>query len=165
MDGNLYLADLLQELDRAGLIPLRVSLPMTITQNQTAQRRSELFRRAQTPPGAMLSFGRIKMFMGGVFDSWTACVVGGYPDRLGFSGEPLFTRESFNAVCVEADALGFQICVHAVGDGAVRRVLDGYEAACKVNGRRDARHRIEHVDTYHPDDLAHMRDLGIVASM
>jgi predicted amidohydrolase YtcJ len=165
MDGNLYLADLLQELDNAGEIPLRVSLPMTITQSQSAERRIELLQRAQTPPGRMLSFGRVKMFMDGVFDSWTAHVVGDYPDRRGFSGEPLFTRENFNEICISADALGLQICVHAVGDGAVRRVLDGYEAANKANGCRDARHRIEHIDTYHPVDLARMRDLAVVASM
>jgi predicted amidohydrolase YtcJ len=165
MDGNLYLADLLQELDEEGAIPLRVSLPMTITPSQTAERRAELYHRAKTQPGRMLSFGRIKMFMDGVFDSWTAHVVGAYPDRPGFSGEALFTAEDFNTICIEADALGLQICVHAVGDGAVRRVLDGYEAAANANGRRDARHRIEHIDTYHPDDLVRMHDLGIVASM
>ncbi len=165
MDGNLYLADLLQELDEADAIPLRVSLPMTITQSQTAERRSELYLRAQSAPGRMLSFGRIKMFMDGVFDSWTAHVVGDFPDRPGFAGAALFVTEDFNAICVEADALGLNICVHAVGDGAVRRVLDGYEAASRANGHRDARHRIEHIDTYHPDDLFRMRDLGIVASM
>jgi predicted amidohydrolase YtcJ len=165
MDGNLYLAALLQEMDDVEAIPLRVSLPMTITQSQSAERRAELLQRAQTPRGHMLSFGRVKTFMDGVFDFWTAHVVGDYPDRPGFCGEALFTAESFNALCIEADALNLHICVHAVGDGAVRRVLDGYEAAFKVNGRNDARHRIEHIDTYHPDDLARMRKLGIVASM
>ena len=33
--------------------------------------------------------------------------------------------------------------VHCVGDGAVRQVLNAYEAAQKANGRRDSRHRIE----------------------
>ncbi|MBS0563862.1 MAG: amidohydrolase [Proteobacteria bacterium] len=165
MDGNLYQAGLLEEMDRAGDLPIRVSLPMTLTEAQGEDHRRALLERAMTPPTGRLSFGRVKMFMDGVFDTWTAHLVGDYPDRPGFSGEPLFSEECFRAVCVEADRRGLQIAVHAVGDGAVRRVLDGYAAARAANGRRDARHRIEHIDTIHPDDLPRLADLGVVASM
>lgn len=165
MDGNLYQADLLEEMDRAGDLPIRVSLPMTLTEAQGDDHRRALMERAMTPPTGRLSFGRVKMFMDGVFDTWTAHVVGSYPDRPGFSGAPLFSEDGFRAICVEADRRGLQIAVHAVGDGAVRRVLDGYAAARAANGRRDARHRIEHIDTIHPDDLQRLADLGVVASM
>ena len=165
MDGNLYLADLLAEMDKAGDLPIRVSLPMTLTEAQGLERWRALMDRAMTPATERLHFGRVKMFMDGVFDTWTAHVVGDYPDRPGFSGEPLFSQEAFNIICVEADRRGLQIAVHAVGDGAVRSVLDGFQAARDVNGGRDARHRIEHIDTIHPDDLPRLAALGIVASM
>ena len=58
--------------------------------------------------------------------------------------------ERFAEIAVEADRRGLQIAVHAIGDGAVRIVLDGYEAALKANGRRDSRHRVEHVEVIHP---------------
>ncbi len=48
------------------------------------------------------------------------------------------TPERFAEIAVEADRRGLQIAVHAIGDGAVRIVLDGYEAALKANGRRDS---------------------------
>ena len=51
------------------------------------------------------------------------------------------------------------------GNGAVRRVLDGYEAAQKANGRRDSRHRVEHIEMVHPDDLPRFAKLGVIASM
>lgn len=165
MDGNLYLADLLEEMDRAGDLPIRVSLPMTLTEVQGPERWRALMERAMTPATDRLRFGRVKMFMDGVFDTWTAHVVGDYPDRPGFSGEALFSQNVFNGICVEACRRGLQIAVHAVGDGAVRRVLDGYQAAREANGVRDARHRIEHIDTIHPDDLPRLAALGVVASM
>ena len=71
------------------------------------------------------------------------------PTGPDWRGEPLFTPEQFAEVAVEADRRGLQIAVHAIGDGAVRAVLDGYEAAQKANGPRDSRHRIEHIEVTH----------------
>jgi predicted amidohydrolase YtcJ len=105
------------------------------------------------------------MFMDGVFDTWTAFRTDDYPGRAGFRSAPLFDPAEFAAICIEADALGLQIAVHAVGDGAVRATLDGYEAARRANGPRDSRHRIEHIDMIHPADLPRLKALGVVASM
>ena len=44
-------------------------------------------------------------------------------------------------------------------------MFDGYEAAQKANGKRDSRHRIEHVEVIHPDDIPRFADLGVLASM
>lgn len=44
-------------------------------------------------------------------------------------------------------------------------VLDGYEAARRANGPRDSRHRIEHIEVLHPDDLPRFAELGVIASM
>ncbi len=112
-----------------------------------------------------LRSGRVKMFMDGVIDSGTAVMIEAYADQPGWCGEPLHDAERFASACIDADQRGLQISVHAIGDGAVRRVLDGYEAARKANGPRDSRHRIEHIEVLHPDDLPRFRKLGVVASM
>ena len=77
----------------------------------------------------------------------------------------MFEPERFAAIATEADRRGLQVAVHAIGDGAVRIVLDGYEAALKANGRRDSRHRVEHVEVIHPDDIPRFAELGVIASM
>ena len=107
----------------------------------------------------------VKVFVDGVLDSWTAVMIDDYADRPGWRGEPLFTPEHFAQVAMEADRRGLQIAVHAIGDGAVRIVLDGYEAARKANGARDSRHRIEHIEVLHPSDIPRFAELGVVASM
>lgn len=51
-------------------------------------------------------------------------------------------------------------------DRGVRLCLDAYEAAQRANGgRRDRRHRIEHIEVIHPDDIARFGRLGVTASM
>jgi predicted amidohydrolase YtcJ len=107
----------------------------------------------------------VKVFMDGVLDSWTAVMIEPYADRPGWVGEPLFTQDAFDALAVEADRRGLQIAVHAIGDGAVRSVLDGYAAARRANGIRDSRHRIEHIEVVHPDDIPRFAALGVLASM
>jgi predicted amidohydrolase YtcJ len=63
------------------------------------------------------------------------------------------------------DRMGMQIAVHCCGDGAVRQTLDGYEQIRKMNGARDSRHRIEHIEVCQPEDMPRFRELGVIASM
>lgn len=164
MDGNPYQARLLRDLARAGDMPVRVSLPLKLAEGDGPEGVARIDLFGDEVPG-WLRFGRIKLFMDGVFDTSTALTVSDYPDRPGFRSAPLIAPGIFNAICTEADRRGLQIATHAVGDGAVRATLDGYEAAAKANGPRDARHRIEHIDTIAPTDLDRLQPLGIVASM
>lgn len=165
MDGNLYQAELLGELADENKLDLNVSLPMTLVPGMTDERRRALYDQAAAAPRGKLRFGAVKMFMDGVFDTWTAFRTDDYPGRSGFRGIPLFTAAEFERNCIEADARGLQIATHAVGDGAVRATLDGYAAAQRANGARDSRHRVEHIDMIHPDDLPRLHALGVIASM
>lgn len=165
MDGNVYTLELLEELQRRGELTARVRVPfhfknfMDIAMLEKASKMAERWR------GDMLSSGFVKLFMDGVADSQTAVMIEDYANRPGWKGEPLFEPDRFAAIATEADRRGLQIAVHAIGDGAVRIVLDGYDAAQKANGRRDSRHRVEHVEVIHPDDIARFAMLGVIASM
>lgn len=165
MDGNLYQAELLGEMERDGELPIRVSLAMRLAPHHDADRIDALLAGAARTGSDRLAFGRVKMFLDGVFDTWTAFRTDEYPDRQGFRGQPLFEPARFGALCVKADAMGLQIQIHCVGDAAVRMALDGYARARAENGPRDARHRVEHIDLLHPDDLARFAALDVIASM
>lgn len=164
MDGNLYQAGLMRDLALAGEMPVRVSLPLKLVESDGVSGLGQIDLFGDEVPG-WLHFGRVKLFLDGVFDTWTALTVTDYPGRAGYRSEPLIAPDVFNAICVEADKRGLQIATHAVGDGAVRATIDGYEAAARTNGPRDARHRIEHIDTITPEDLDRLKPLGITASM
>lgn len=165
MDGNIYTMQLLRALEERGELTARARVPfhfkpfMALSALERARLMTDGYR------SDMLRSGMVKMFMDGVLDSGTAVVLDDYPDRPGWRGDPLFSQGRFNEIAVAADKLNLQIAVHAIGDGAVRMTLNGYEAARRANGKRDSRHRIEHIEVHHPDDLKRFRRLGVVASM
>lgn len=165
MDGNLYTLELLEELHRRGELTARVRVPFHFKSAMDISILEKASMMAARYRSDMLSSGFVKLFMDGVVDSGTAVMVDDYADRPGWRGEPLFEPRRFAEIAVEADRRGLQIAVHAIGDGAVRIVLDGYEAALRANGRRDSRHRVEHVEVIHPGDIPRFAELGVLASM
>lgn len=165
MDGNRYTLDLLARLDAAGELTCRVRVPFHYRNVRKLADLELASAMARDYGGDRLASGFVKVFYDGVLDSWTAVMVDPYADRPETRGDPLFSAEDFKALAVEIDRRGLQIAVHAIGDGAVRTVLDGYEAAIAANGRRDSRHRIEHIELVHPDDVPRFAALGVVASM
>lgn len=165
MDGNLYQLELLAAIEAEGELICRALIPFHYRNFQTPQVLAKASLMAERYHSDWLKSGMVKFFMDGVLDSWTAVMLEPYADRRDWVGEPLFTQEAFNAAAIEADRRGLQIAVHAIGDGAVRSVLDGYAAARHANGRRDSRHRIEHIEVIHAGDVPRLADLGVLASM
>jgi predicted amidohydrolase YtcJ len=167
MDGNLYQLQLLAEIEkRDGFLPCRVKVPFHLKNFMPLSMLEKASKMAETYNSDFLSSGLVKMFFDGVLDSWTAIMVEPYanrPDSRG--GESLFSPEAIKAAAIEIDRRGLQIAVHAIGDGAVRAVLDAYQAAAKANGTRDSRHRVEHIEVVHPDDIHRFKELGVIASM
>ena len=61
---------------------------------------------------------------------------------------------------------GFQVAIHAIGDAGNREALDILEAVFEeAPSTRNYRHRIEHAQVIHPDDIPRLGQLGIIASM
>ncbi len=164
MDGNFYQGELLSEMDAEGTLLCRSEVPMHFKNVDPFDRLEEAIEMRRRFATDMVWCNRVKMFMDGVIDSYTAFMLEPYPNTETRS-EPLFPPEHFAEVCRWIDAKDMQIAVHAIGDAAVRATLDGYEAARVANGVRDSRHRIEHIELLHPDDLARLQPLGIVASV
>lgn len=170
MDGNWYQLELLQTLLDRGELDARIEIPFH-HKNTFANARVEeaVEMRAQygrhRPQGGMLHCDRVKIFIDGVLETYTALMLEGYPDQPENMGAPLFTAEDFSEIVRRADKHGLQIATHAIGDGGVRRTLDAYEAAIAANGRRDSRHRIEHIEMIDPADIPRLQHLGVIASL
>jgi predicted amidohydrolase YtcJ len=164
MDGNFYQLELLSDLDATGDLKCRMQVPFHLKNYDPLDRLEEAAEMRRLYSGDRVWSGRVKMFMDGVLDTHTALMTRPYPGTETV-GEPVFEPDHFNAACIRADAMGLQISVHSIGDLATRRTLDGYQAACEANGVRDSRHRIEHIEVIHPNDLPRLRSLGAVASL
>ncbi len=165
MDGNWYQLELLKALMDNDELIARVEVPFHQKNFFETSRVDEAVEMRNQYQGDMLHSGRVKIFMDGVLESMTALMLDDYPGFQGERGAPLFTAKQFNEVATRADKHGLQISVHAIGDGGVRRTLDGYEAARKANGPRDSRHRIEHIELIDKADIPRLKQLGVIASL
>ena len=164
MDGNRYTCVLLAEMEAEGRLTARVKVPFHFKPHMALAELDRASAMAAEFTGEWVSSGFVKMFMDGVVDSRTAYMLHSYPGT-DQTGAPLFAPERFQDICGEIDRRGLQIAVHAIGDGAVRQTIDGYEAARARNGARDARHRIEHIELIDRADVPRLGALGITASL
>jgi predicted amidohydrolase YtcJ len=164
MDGSLDQLSLYAALEDVGELTTRVYVPYSVTPDTTVEQLAEAveMRRVQ---GDFARGGAAKFFMDGVLESYTALMLEPYADLPTSRGDALYSAEHFNRMATECDRHGLQIFVHCCGDGAVRCTLDGYAAAQRANGVRDSRHRVEHIEVVHPDDMPRFKQLGVVASM
>jgi predicted amidohydrolase YtcJ len=165
MDGDTAQLALYAALEDVGELTLRVYCPYSVTPDTPPEALAEAVAMRQTFQSDMVRSGCVKFFMDGVIETYTGLLLDDYAGQPGNRGGALFSADHFNHMAAEADRLGLQIFVHATGDGAVRRTLDGFEAAQRANGRRGSRHRIEHIELIHPDDLPRFAELGVIASM
>jgi predicted amidohydrolase YtcJ len=165
MDGNWYQLELLQAMLDRGELDARVEVPFHQKNYFELSRVDEAVEMRARYHGDMLHCHRVKIFIDGVLETLTALMIDDYPGHPGNKGAPLFTAQEFDALVTRADGHGFQISTHAIGDGAIRRTLDGYQAAQRANGRRDSRHRIEHIELIDPADIPRLRELGVIASL
>jgi predicted amidohydrolase YtcJ len=164
MDDEDKKLDIYSALEASGDLTLRIDFPLLMKPESPLEDLHLVTTWKKSINSNRLHFGRIKVFMDGVIEATTALMVEPYA-HINTLGDALFTAEHFNSIAVMADKLGWQIAVHAIGDAAVKRTLDGYEAAREANGKRDSRHRIEHIETLHPTDLNRFKELGVIASM
>lgn len=163
MDGNFYTLELCQEIDAAGDFCLRVQSPFHMTPAKKLADIADAVEMDRRFTGDRVRSGRVKIFMDGVLDSHTAFVLTDYADKPGHRGAANLNADTWEAIAIAADARGLQLDLHCIGDAAVRRSLDGIEAAIRVNGSQPRRHRIEHAEQVDPADLPRFAELGVIA--
>jgi predicted amidohydrolase YtcJ len=112
-----------------------------------------------------LRTGGVKGFMDGSLGSHTAAFLEPYTDTPGDSGFLRHSLEDLREWILAADTAGLQLNIHAIGDKAIRDLLDVFAAVVRDNGPRDRRLRMEHAQHIHPDDIARFAGQGVIASM
>ncbi|MEU4425593.1 amidohydrolase [Actinoplanes sp. NPDC024001] len=154
MEGDPAERSVLRALDERGDLPLRLRLaPWCRPGNDVAE-----LIAAQGEGGVMWRVGGVKLFMDGTIDNGTAWLE--QPDCHGESTHPYWGDPAvYTETVVALDTAGVPTATHAIGDAAVRHVLDSL-AKCRPIG-----HRVEHIETL-PDDLvSRFAELGVTASM
>lgn len=171
-DAEISLEDLTfytayKELADSNALKCRVRGAWMITENVYAdlenylKKAKELSNALQTP---YFQMNAVKVFADGIIEEKTAYMLEPYSDAdNGWRGEPVWTEEQMKKIFLLADKYGFQIHVHQIGDAAAKQVIDCLEYVQQVNGKRDSRHTIAHLECVTDEDIARMGKLGIEA--
>ena len=113
----------------------------------------------------------VKIFADGVIEypSQTAALLEPYLDAAGHPtdnrGPTYFTQDQLDRIVGAADAAGFTVHIHAIGDRAVRSALGAFAAARRHNGTLDNRDQIAHLELVDPADFPRFKQLGVIANV
>jgi len=116
----------------------------------------------------MLTVRAVKLYADGALGSRGALLLQDYSDDAGNRGLLVTPLEHLREVARAAAQHGFQVCTHAIGDGANRLVLDLYEEVFGSGNQArlaDQRWRIEHAQIIAASDLPRFGRLGVIAAM
>ncbi|MFI7354256.1 amidohydrolase [Streptomyces avidinii] len=178
MDANGESLAFYAELDEAGQLPLRLRVAPWCQPGTDADGVRALIAQ-QGRGGRLWRIAGVKIFMDGTIDNGTAWLES--PDRNGESTHAFWPDpEVYTRIVGEFHRAGVPTATHAIGDAAVRHVLDAVEKA-RASGRRASgsgsgagaryepgagvRHRVEHIETVPDETLRRFAELGVIASV
>jgi predicted amidohydrolase YtcJ len=121
--------------------------------------------RAAAPAGARhYRPDAVKIMQDGVAETFTAGLLAPYLDRCGHPtgnhGLSFLAPELLGRVVRELVAADFHVHFHALGDRAVREVLDALAAVPAGD-----RHQLAHLQLVHPDDIPRFAAVGAIANL
>lgn len=161
-----WLGPALAQLERSGNLPLSVWL-----YPPAARLKADFASRsAWESPRIRLAGG--KVFADGTLNSRTAAMLVDYRSPMpGMPrGQIMADPAALRKHLATSERLGLHLAVHAIGDGAVRFVLDAIEDVARSRPQTlrrapNQRHRIEHCELIDAADVRRFGTLGVVCSV
>jgi len=155
---------ILEQLEEEDRLPIRVYAMLSLRDADLIRKWIE--KGPDTDNDSMLVTRAVKAYYDGALGSRGARLLYDYEDQpghRGISGDGYGFDQALNAEAMKA---GFQIAIHAIGDAGNREALDILEGVFREDpSTGNNRHRIEHAQVMHPDDIPRLGQLGIIASM
>ena len=142
----------LQRLYSRGRLKVRVTYNLPVTDLAHAERMG--IRSGWGDP--WLRIWGVKAFLDGSLGSRTA-------EMLDGSGTARLSQEDLVDIVTRCARARLNVCLHAIGDAAVRRALDALKL--HAGAWRYWRPRIEHAQCVNPQDMRRFARIGVIASM
>ena len=154
-----------ERLQKEGQLTSRIDIGRSLSGDTAVLRRYSELAKKYPREGNWIRFGYLKAFIDGSMGSGTALMFEPFNDNPASSGLAMMPYDEFEKAVITADKLGFQIGVHAIGDKGNNWLLNAFEKATEVNGKRDTRHRDEHTQTLQASDIPRFAQIGVIPSM
>lgn len=160
MDGNLDSLEIFRELEGREALNMRV-LQHHFVYPYTSPEEVEEMLLSKNQRGTMWQADGVKFMLDGVIDTGTAWLE--EPDAFGDGTEPMWPDLNlYHSRARLFHEAGFRIATHAIGDRAVREVLDFYAS---LPSGSQGKHRIEHIETSPDSTVARFAPEQVTASM
>jgi predicted amidohydrolase YtcJ len=162
---------LLQDLQKSGELTSRIWARMWLSEWEKVR---DYIAREKIPavPGGWgddwIRLGGLKAWVDGIMGNSTALFFAPYTNNPASSGrlrDVMFPEGNLLRLMRAADAAGFTITVHAIGDKANRILLDAYEKVFAENPPRERRHRVVHAQVLADEDVPRFGKLKLVAEV
>ncbi|NNG37690.1 amidohydrolase [Flexivirga sp. ID2601S] len=154
-----------RELGMMGQLTARVVGALWWDRHRGLEQLDDLIEQRETGAANGFHPSTVKIMADGVLENFTGALLDPYCGCAAQHGTGLsyVDRELLLEAVPRLAAERFQMHLHAIGDRAVRDVLDALEAAAPHD--RDLRHTVAHLQLIHPDDLPRFAKLGVVANL
>jgi predicted amidohydrolase YtcJ len=156
-----WMLDGYQRFADRGALTVRVHAAARVEPGKGAQQLAAIEALRARYRSPMVQVNAVKLYIDGVIESKTAYMLKPYAD--GTNGPPNFTNQELSEIVVASDQKGFQIHAHAIGDGAIRQILDALDAVQAANGARDRRPILAHLQVIDPADVPRFGSLDVHA--
>lgn len=137
-----------EALDNAGKLTVRYDLGLWADENKGTEQIGKFIEARDKYQGRFYKVDSVKIFADGVGEN-----------------KLVWNQDVLEKTVAALDNEGFRVYIHAIGNPEfypVGNSLDAFEYAAKVNGKRDSRHVITHLDWVREDDVARFKELGVI---
>lgn len=155
---NDQVTEWLKEAYRKGTLQLRSTMMLNADHHEL-----ELLLGHKPYVSDRLHVAGFKVFMDGSLGSRGAYLKEDYSDRIGHKGTLLLSPDSLRSISKQVYNSAYQLCAHAIGDGANSEVLDIYSSVLQT--KNDRRWRIEHAQVIPADEMHLFGDYSIIPSV
>ncbi len=160
-DASLNFLELLNQLKKEGKLTLRIYAWVPVHElDRYIEKRIKFGQGDEN-----VRVGLVKMYIDGTIGVRSALMFEPFAEEPGNTGLAQYEEEEFYALVDKAHQNGYQVGVHAIGDKGVHWVLNAFERAQEIHGKKGLRHRVEHCTVVTFEDTERFGKLGIVASM
>lgn len=154
-----------KELENEGLLLIRTRAGFHFKPVDDIDKRlADFIAIGKHNKGSLFEIGALKVFLDGVVEGKTALLSDDYANQPGYKGTAIWNQGKLNELAAKADSLGVQIHAHATGDGAVGMGVNACEYANKMNGERDRRFTLAHLNLVDPSDVKRMSALKMITA-
>lgn len=151
-----------QELQQENRLKARINLQMLLPNEEKLMRAIALGMKSGKG-NELLRFGPIKLLADGSLGGRTAALEEPYTDDPQNRGLLIYEDEKLRQLLKHAVGQGLQPAIHAIGDGAMRQVLEIYQEL--YEGVDDHRARLIHCQITNSDIIKRMAEVKVVGDI